>query len=78
MRALLAAALVAAALAQTPTVATPVWSVTDGLDSPESVFYDEASGFVFSSQIGGDAAAKDGNGRTSSSRSTAKWWTRTG
>ena len=48
---------------QTPTVATPVWSVTDGLHSPESVYYDAASGFVFSSQIGGDAAAKDGNGR---------------
>lgn len=63
MRTLLAAALVAAALAQTPTVATPVWSVTDGLDSPESVYYDAASGFVFSSQIGGDAAARDGNGR---------------
>ena len=44
-------------------MATPVWSVTDGLDSPESVYYDAASGFVFSSQMGGDAAAKDGNGR---------------
>jgi sugar lactone lactonase YvrE len=27
------------------------------------VYYDAGSGFVFSSQIGGDAAAKDGNGR---------------
>jgi sugar lactone lactonase YvrE len=33
------------------------------MDSPESVYYDAASGFVFSSQIGGDASAKDGNGR---------------
>ncbi len=33
------------------------------MDSPESVYYDAVSGFVFSSQIGGDAAAKDGNGR---------------
>jgi hypothetical protein len=40
-----------------------VWSVTEGLDSPESVYYDAGSGFVFSSQIGGDASARDGNGR---------------
>ncbi|HXD74214.1 MAG TPA: hypothetical protein VN628_10775 [Vicinamibacterales bacterium] len=37
--------------------------MTEGMDSPESVYYDAASGFVFSSQIGGDASAKDGNGR---------------
>ena len=41
----------------------PIWSVTEGMDSPESVYYDATSGFVFSSQIGGDASAKDGNGR---------------
>ena len=63
MRGLFAAFLVATSLGQTPTVATPVWSVTQGLDSPESVYFDAASGFLFSSQIGGDAAAKDGNGR---------------
>jgi len=51
------------AIAQTPAPATPVWSVTEGLDSPESVYYDAASGFLFSSQIGGDASARDGNGR---------------
>jgi len=50
-------------VAQTASIATPVWSVTEGLDSPESVYYDAASSFVFSSQIGGDASAKDGNGR---------------
>jgi len=50
-------------VAQTAAIATPVWSVTEGLDSPESVYYDAASSFVFSSQIGGDASAKDGNGR---------------
>jgi sugar lactone lactonase YvrE len=33
------------------------------MDSPESVYYDAGSGFLYSSQIGGDAAAKDGNGR---------------
>ena len=63
MRTLLAVALVATALAQTPPVATPAWSVTEGMDSPERVYYDSASDFVFSSQSGGDAAAKDGNGR---------------
>ena len=50
-------------VAQAVTPAVPVWSVTEGMDSPESVYYDSTSGFVFSSQIGGDAAAKDGNGR---------------
>ena len=49
--------------AQAPEAATPKWSVTEGMDSPESVYYDTASGFVFSSQIGGDASARDGNGR---------------
>src|SRR5262249_41271858 len=51
------------AIAQTSTPATPLWSLTEGLDSPESVYYDAASEFVFSSQIGGDASARDGNGR---------------
>jgi sugar lactone lactonase YvrE len=51
------------AIAQTATPAMPLWSVTEGLDSPESVYYDAASGFLFSSQIGGDVSARDGNGR---------------
>jgi hypothetical protein len=63
MAAMLAAMSVAAVLAQTAAPAMPLWSVTEGLDSPESVYYDAASGFVFSSQIGGDASARDGNGR---------------
>ena len=63
MRALIGAVFFSVALAQTATPAMPVWSVTDGLDSPESVYYDAASGFLFSSQIGGDASARDGNGR---------------
>jgi len=45
--------------------ATPLWSVTEGMDSPESVFWDPRSGFVFVSQIGGQAAERDGNGRIS-------------
>jgi hypothetical protein len=63
MRAFISAVLISTALAQTSAPATPVWSVTEGLDSPESVYYDAGSGFVFSSQIGGDASARDGNGR---------------
>jgi hypothetical protein len=60
MRALIGAVLISTALAQAGTPATPLWSVTEGLDSPESVFYDAGSGFLFSSQIGGDASALDG------------------
>jgi sugar lactone lactonase YvrE len=59
----LTAALIALFLAQTPPVATPIWSVTDGIDTPESVYYDSASGFLFSSQIVGNVSAHDGNGR---------------
>jgi sugar lactone lactonase YvrE len=47
------------------TPATPLWTVTDGMDSPESVYFDADSGFLFVSQIGGQAAARDGNGRIS-------------
>lgn len=40
-----------------------VWSITKGLKSPESVYYDAKSGFLFLSQIGeGGGAAKDGDG----------------
>jgi hypothetical protein len=65
MKAVLSAVLVAAALAQAPVPApvTPLWTVTEGMDGPESVYFDAASGFPFSSKIGGDAAARDGNGR---------------
>jgi len=61
--AVISLAVASLTFAQAPQVATPKWSVTEGMDSPESVYYDAASGFVFSSQIGGDASAKDGNGR---------------
>jgi DNA-binding beta-propeller fold protein YncE len=35
------------------------------MDSPESAYFDPSSGFVFVSQIGGQAAERDGNGRIS-------------
>jgi hypothetical protein len=38
------------------------WTATDGIKTPESVYYDARSGFIFSSQIDGAADAKDGNG----------------
>src|SRR5262245_2658913 len=49
-----------------PTGAKPLtagWTTTDGIKTPESVYYDSASGFIFSSQIDGQPDAKDGNGR---------------
>ena len=66
MRAWVVAGLMSLSFAQAGTSAVPavpLWSVTDGIDSPESVYYDATSGFLFSSQIGGDASARDGNGR---------------
>ncbi len=59
--ALLACTVLAAArLAATVSI---LWTATEGMDSPESALYDAQSGFVFVSQIVGDASAKDGNGR---------------
>ena len=60
---LILAALIAVSFAQSDSVVTPIWNATEGIDSPESVYYDASSGFLYSSQIVGDASAKDGNGR---------------
>ena len=49
--------------AQAAPSVTPVWTVTEGMDSPESAYFDPVSGFLFVSQIGGQAADRDGNGR---------------
>ena len=38
------------------------WSATEGIATPESAYYDEASGFVFTSQINGQPTDRDGNG----------------
>ena len=56
----------APAAADTPRSASPVeadWIATDGIATPESVYFDEGSGFIFSSQINGAPDARDGNGR---------------
>jgi hypothetical protein len=39
------------------------WTATDGVAAPESIYVDPASGFIFSSQIVGQPADRDGNGR---------------
>ena len=45
-----------------PVQSSPVWMVTEGLQTPESAYFDEASGVVFISNVAGDPAQKDGNG----------------
>ncbi|MBI2186049.1 MAG: ATP/GTP-binding protein [Acidobacteria bacterium] len=42
---------------------TAGWMATDGIETPESVYVDQASGFIFSSQIAGAPDGRDGNGR---------------
>lgn len=42
---------------------TAGWMVTDGIETPESVYVDAASGFIFASQIAGAPDGRDGNGR---------------
>jgi hypothetical protein len=39
------------------------WQATEGIATPESVYIDEGSGFIFTSQIDGAPDARDGNGR---------------
>lgn len=51
-----------------PVAASPlpvVWTVTEGADRPESAYYDPKSGFVFVSNIVGEAPMKDGKGHIS-------------
>jgi hypothetical protein len=53
----------AAAPVAATTAVTAGWTATEGIRTPESVYYDAASGFIFSSQIDGAPDGKDGNGR---------------
>ncbi|OFW15846.1 MAG: hypothetical protein A3H29_11775 [Acidobacteria bacterium RIFCSPLOWO2_02_FULL_67_21] len=39
------------------------WTVTDGIETPESVWVDTVSGTIYSSQIAGAPDGRDGNGR---------------
>ena len=48
-----------------PAPAGPVqsgWTANDGMDAPESVYFDEASGSIFVSQIVGTPDGRDGMG----------------
>lgn len=45
-----------------PTI-LPGWMMTEGIETPESVYVDTQSGFIFSSQIVGAPNERDGNGR---------------
>jgi hypothetical protein len=42
---------------------TAGWTVTEGVETPESVYVDPASGSIFVSMIVGEPVARDGNGR---------------
>lgn len=46
-----------------PAPITSGWTVTDGIATPESVYVDPESGFIFASQIDGMPDGRDGNGR---------------
>ena len=46
-----------------PAALTAGWTATEGIATPESVFYDPASGAIFASQIDGAPDGRDGNGR---------------
>jgi sugar lactone lactonase YvrE len=47
-----------------PAAATDAakWTITDGIDAPESVYVDSETGDIYTSQIGGMPDKKDGNG----------------
>src|SRR4030095_5303911 len=47
-----------------PPVAKAGWTVTD-MRTPESVYLDEGSGYLYVTQINGQPGEKDGNGRIS-------------
>jgi sugar lactone lactonase YvrE len=46
-----------------PAAITSGWTVTEGVDAPESVYIDAPSGSIFVSIIGGMPGDRDGNGR---------------
>jgi outer membrane protein assembly factor BamB len=46
-----------------PPAPTAGWTVTEHIATPESIYYHAPSGFIFTSQINGMPADRDGNGR---------------
>jgi hypothetical protein len=49
--------------AHMPAAPAGGWTVTDGIATPESVYVDAGSGWIFASQIDGAPDGRDGNGR---------------
>ena len=45
-----------------PAGLQPVWTATEGIATPESVYVDPASGFIFTSQVDGMPGERDGKG----------------
>jgi len=58
-----AAEAVTAAAVESAPAPTPLWSVTESIETPESAYADPASGFIYVSQVAGAPDARDGNGR---------------
>ncbi|NOT44251.1 MAG: hypothetical protein HOP14_06570 [Acidobacteria bacterium] len=53
---------------ETPAASAPAsvsagWAVTEGIETPESVYVDPDTGVIYSSQIAGAPDGRDGNGR---------------
>jgi outer membrane protein assembly factor BamB len=53
----------APATTASPGRITAGWTVTEGVDAPESAYVDTASGSIFVSIVGGQPGDRDGNGR---------------
>jgi sugar lactone lactonase YvrE len=53
----------AAPAAEAPAALEAAWTATDGIQTPESTYYDAASNSIFTSQIVGAPDGADGNGR---------------
>jgi len=52
-----------AAASASPAPMTAGWTVTEGVNAPESVYVDPVSRSIFVSMIGGQPGERDGNGR---------------
>ena len=57
------AAAPAAAPAPAAEALPAVWTVTEGIETPESAYYDAASNSIYVSQMAGAPDGRDGNGR---------------
>jgi hypothetical protein len=53
----------AAAPAPSAGALPAVWTVTEGIQTPESVYFDASSNAIYTSQIAGAPDGRDGNGR---------------